>query len=137
MEDDECWRLPPRPRLLTQDLAFPVQYRARKTFNIEATGSHSTLSSHSSNEVLSSTVATQTVEPRGQVDSSVGCSPILPSRACERANSGSFQGQVGTYPLILSHKIAVVKLIKVSWLCQNSFAVPQLTAQMSQNFAFN
>ena len=131
MEDDECRRLPPRPRLLTQDLAFPVQYRARKTFNIEATGSHS------SNEVLSSTVATQTVEPRGQVDFSVGCSPILPSRARERANSGSFQGQVGTYPLILSHKIAVVKLIKVSWLCQNSFAVPQLTAQMSQNFAFN
>ena len=61
------------PRLLTQDLAFPVQYGQLGSSNIEATGSHSTLSSHSSDEVLSSTVATQTLE----VDSSGGpfCHP--------------------------------------------------------------
>ena len=81
MEDDECRRLSPRPRLPTQDLAFPVQYRQHGSSNIEATGSHSSLSSHSSDVVLSSTVATQTLE----ADSSVGCSPILPSRTRERA----------------------------------------------------
>ena len=64
MEDDGCRRLPPRPRLLTQDLAFPVQYRLGSSKNTRLLAHtlrslHGYPSSHSSDEVLSSTVATQ------------------------------------------------------------------------------
>ena len=62
MEDNQCRRLLPRPRLRTLRFLFSTDnLGARRTSNVEAIGSHSSLFSHSSDEVLSSTVARHTL----------------------------------------------------------------------------
>ena len=81
VEDDECRRLPQRPRLLDQDLAFPVY------FNTDNLGARKT--SNTYRGYWLSLYALVTLFRRSTViDSrytSVGCSPIPHTRTRTRA----------------------------------------------------